>query len=120
MSVIFVRYIMTILQLIAMVWVFGCLLLYAYSDYKGRKIVDYLQRNYPEKWEDLGKPQPSFAVPNQTWLQFLSKEEYTSIKDRQLTRMCEKQRRLEKVFLALAALFFVLFGSIAFWVQYVN
>lgn len=110
--------IMTLLHIIAMIWVFGCLLLYVYTHYKGREISDYLRQTYLDKWEELGKPQPYFAVPNQTWSLFLSKEGYKSFEDRQLTEMCEKQRRLEKTTLVLAMMFFIVFGGIALWNQY--
>ncbi len=98
-----------------MVWIFSCLLLYLYTQYKARVIFSYLKKKYPGKWEKLGKPKPNFALPSQTWSLFLSKKKYKDFKDRQLTKMCDKQRHLQRVFLITALLFFTIFGGIALW-----
>lgn len=111
---------MTILQLIAMLWIFGLLLLSIYTHLKGRRIANYLRKKYPEKWEDLGKPQPLYVIPNQTWSQFLSNEEYYSFNDRSLTEMCERQRRVERITHTIIISFFVTLGGIALWDEFVN
>ncbi len=111
---------MTLLQLIALLWINGCLLLAIYTNLKGREIAKYLQKKYPDKWKDLGKPQPRLFGPSQTWSLFLSNEEYHSFNDRRLTKMCERQRRVERITITIFILSFVSLGGIALWDLYVN
>lgn len=108
------------LRIIAFIWIFGVLGLWTYVYSKGRAIVRYVRQRYPERWGNLGKPQPYFLIANQPWSLFLSNETYKDFEDRKLTDACERQRRLENLTLLLAILFFVVFGGIALWYRFIG
>lgn len=97
-------------------------LLWAYSFYRGRKIVDLMRRRYRIKWEELGSPKPDYlnSHKHQMWSAFLNRQEYHSFNDRVLNSMCEDQRKLERLTLILTVTFFVLFGGIAVWQKYAS
>lgn len=110
------------LQTSGIIFLAGVLLLWAYSFYRGRKIVELMRRRYRTKWEELGCPKPDYlsSLNLQKWSAFLNRREYHSFNDRVLNSMCDDQRKLERVTLIMTVTFFVLFGGIAVWQKYTS
>ncbi len=91
-----------------------------YSFYKGKKIVKYLTLYHPMKWEELGKPRPNYlnSAAIRKWKKLISQKGYVLLNDKNLTSLCETQKRLERNTVILTASFFAIFGGIAFWFKY--
>jgi preprotein translocase subunit SecG len=108
------------LQVVAIIYICGLLLLWAYSYYKGKKIVEYLKLNHLAKWEELEKPGPDYLNASTLirWTKFISQSGYVILQDNHLDYLCENQKRLERHTIILTILFFVLFGGVAIWFKY--
>ncbi|MDX1617882.1 MAG: hypothetical protein R3224_03795 [Balneolaceae bacterium] len=108
------------LKLLGIIFVIGLSLLWSYTYFQGKKIVAFMKRRYPSKWENKGRPTPNYlnTLQHQKWMAFLSQKEYLKFNDTVLDEMCEEQRTLEKLTLILTIAFFLLFGGIAVWYEY--
>lgn len=104
----------------AIIFLIVSLLLWAYSFYRGRKIVEYLRRRHRTKWEESGSPKPEYlnSLGFQKWMKFFSQKQYLDFNDPKVTGMCEYQKKLERLTVITTVLFFVIFGSIAAWDKY--
>jgi len=110
----------SIVQLLGIIFMAVVCMLWVYSFYRGKKILDFMRRRYRTKWEELGSPKPDYLNSHnlQKWTSFLSQKKYQSFNDRVLNSMCEDQRRLERLTLIMTLTFFVLFGGFALWFKY--
>lgn len=88
--------------------------------YKGKKMVEYLKRKYPQKWKEAGKPTPGYMpdVRRQYWSRFIMNRKYLQFDDPELEEMGESQHLLETVTLGYIIGFAVVFGGIAIWARF--
>lgn len=82
------------LALVALIWLFGSVLLMARSIRIGRALTRQLARQDPETYEALGRPRPGFfySARRSRFAQFLGRREYEDLTDRSLAEQFDAYR----------------------------
>lgn len=107
------------IALIALALLVTAFILLVISVNKGKKIVEYLKRKYPQQWEDVGSPAPGYfqSLERIRWNAFIQVKEYLQFDDPVLTEMGDAQHKLYNI--TLGVIFaFVFVGGIVAWFEW--
>ncbi len=97
------------LQIVAAIYICVVLFFWVYSFFKGLKIVKYLKLNHSGKWKELDKPYPNYlnSVSVRKWRKLISQKGYLLLNDKNLSQLCEAQKKLERNTVILTVSFLV-------------